>query len=280
MALPITFLSDYGLADEFVGVVHGVIARLCPEARVIDISHGVPRHGVLHGALVLSRALPFTPPGVHLAVVDPEVGARRRAIALRTAREDRLLVGPDNGLLIPAAEAFGGVAEAVEISHSPWRLEPVSATFHGRDLFAPVAARLAGGEALALAGEPLESADLVALGTPRGRREPDGSLVAHVVGADSFGNVMLDIAHEQLAESTLRLGRPVRLELGGRTIEAQFGQAFADVAPGEVIVYEDASRTLAVAINTGDAANDLVMRPGDEVRLDGAAHDRRDSKGR
>src|SRR3954449_13015018 len=155
LMLPVTFLSDYGLADEFVGVCHAVIARIAPEARVIDLSHGIPRHDVRSGALVLARALPYAPPGVHLAVVDPEVGARRRAVALLTAEEERLLVGPDNGLLMPAAERFGGVLEAVEISTSPWRLEPVSATFHGRDLFAPVAARLAGGEALAAAGTPL-----------------------------------------------------------------------------------------------------------------------------
>src|SRR5580765_4897022 len=124
-ARPITFLSDYGLVDEFVGVVHGVIAGICPEAVVVDLSHGVPRHDVQAGALMLARALPYMPVGVHLAVVDPEVGARRRAIALRTALDDRLLVGPDNGLLLPAADRFGWVTEAVEISTSPWRLEPV-----------------------------------------------------------------------------------------------------------------------------------------------------------
>src|SRR3982751_4578531 len=160
MARPITFLSDYGLADEFVGVVHGVIARLCPGAHVIDISHGVPRHGVLPGALTLARALPYVPTGVHLAVVDPEVGARRRAVALRTAEEDRMLVGPDNGLLLPAAERFGGIAEAGEIPTSTWRLEHVAATFHGRDVFAPVAARLAAGEPLAEAAAPLEPGEL------------------------------------------------------------------------------------------------------------------------
>src|SRR4051794_11508938 len=215
MPRPITFLSDYGLADEFVGVVHGVIARLCPDARVIDITHGVPRHGVLPGALALARALPFMPAGVHLAVVDPEVGARRRAVALRTAEEDRLLVGPDNGLLMPAAERFGGCVEAVEISTSPWRLEPVSATFHGRDLFAPVAARLAAGEPLAEAGEPMDPSELVPLGLPRARTEPDGSVVAHAVFVDGFGNVGLDVSHEQLRESGLRLGRAALVELGG-----------------------------------------------------------------
>jgi S-adenosyl-L-methionine hydrolase (adenosine-forming) len=267
MARPITFLSDYGLADEFVGVVHGVIARVCPGATVIDISHGVPRHGVLPGALTLARALPYMPPGVHLAVVDPEVGARRRAVALRTAEEDRLLVGPDNGLLTLAAERFGGCVEAVEISHSKWRLEPVAATFHGRDVFAPVAAQLAAGAQLALAGEPMDPDDLVTLDRTHARTEADGSVVAEVVAMDAFGNVQLDMEHEQLADSGLRLGRPIRLELGGRTVDAVFARAFADVAPGEVLLYEDASRTLALAVNTGDAADELILRPGDEVRI-------------
>src|SRR6266576_1268693 len=121
-ARPITFLSDYGLSDEFVGVAHGVIAGICPEATVIDISPGGPRQDVQAGALMLARALPYMPAGVHLAVVDPEVGARRRAVALRLAQDGRFLVGPDNGLLMPAAERFGGIEQAVEISSSAWRL--------------------------------------------------------------------------------------------------------------------------------------------------------------
>ena len=261
-ASTITFLSDYGLADEFVGVVHGVIARLCPDARVIDLSHGVPRHDTVAGAFALERALPFTPAGVHLAVVDPEVGARRRAIALRTADEDRLLVGPDNGLLMAAADRFGGAVEAMEVSRSPWRLEPVSATFHGRDVFAPVAARLAAGEALADAGEPLEVSDLVPLDLPTARVE-DGVLVAHVVGADGFGNVLLDATHD-LARDALRLGRRVRV--GER--EVTFARTFADVVPGELLLYEDAGGRLALAVNSGDARSELGLGSGDEVRLD------------
>ncbi len=119
MARVLTFLSDYGHDDDFVGVCHGVIARIAPDARVIDITHGIPRHDVRSGALVLRRALPYFPAGVHLAVVDPEVGAERRAVALRTAEEDRILVGPDNGLLLPAAKRFGGVAEAVDDQRAP-----------------------------------------------------------------------------------------------------------------------------------------------------------------
>jgi S-adenosylmethionine hydrolase len=167
----VTLLTDYGYEDEFVGVCHGVIARLAPAVRVIDVTHGVARHDVRSGALILRRALPYLPPGVHLAVVDPGVGGERRAVALRTADEDRLLVGPDNGLLSLAAASFAGAVEAVDVSHSPHRLEPVSATFHGRDTFAPVAARLAEGAPLAEAGEPIDPADLVALELPRARAE-------------------------------------------------------------------------------------------------------------
>ena len=135
---------------------HAVIARICPSANVIDIAHGIPRHDPRAGALILRDALPFAPAGVHLAIVDPDVGARRRAVALELP-DDQTLVGPDNGLLSLAAERLGGALSAVEISRSPWRLEPVSATFHGRDIFAPVAARLAAGEPLADAGEPVRS---------------------------------------------------------------------------------------------------------------------------
>src|SRR6202012_4410672 len=127
-------LTDYGLVDDFVGVLHGVLAKLCPAARVIDLTHGIPRHDVRAGAGVLAHSLPFLPVGIHVAVVDPSVGSERGALALRT-RDGRVLVGPDNGLLWLAAEAAGGVLEAVEIARSPWRLEPVSATFHGRDIF-------------------------------------------------------------------------------------------------------------------------------------------------
>lgn len=269
MARTITFLSDYGLADEFVGVVHGVIARICPEARVIDVGHGVPRQDVAAGARVLARALPYVPAGVHLAVVDPEVGARRRAVALRTAEDDRLLVGPDNGLLLPAAERFGGVVEAMEISASPWRLEPVSATFHGRDLFAPVAARLAAGAPLAEAGTPLEPGELTRAEITRGRVE-DGVLVAHVTGVDAFGNLSLDASHEDLAGTGLRLGRPIAVRLHGRRATGVCARTFADVKPGGLLLYEDAGGTLALAVNGGDAAALLGSRGGDEVRVEPA----------
>lgn len=258
----VTFLSDYGLHDDFVGVCHGVIARIAPEVRVIDVTHGIARHDVRSGALILRRALPYAPAGVHLAVVDPEVGARRRAVALRCAEEGRVLVGPDNGLLHPAAERFGGVVEAVDIGRSPLRLQPVSASFHGRDVFAPVAAALADGAALADAGEPLDPDELVVLALPRAEQRPDG-LLAHVLQADRYGNVVLDAEHADLAGSGLRLGHPIAVN--GRA--AQYATTFADVPAGGLLLYEDGYRTLALAVNRGSALQTLGLELDDDVLI-------------
>jgi S-adenosylmethionine hydrolase len=262
----ITFLSDYGHDDDFVGVCHGVIASLCPQARVIDLGHGIPRHDVRAGALVLRGSLPFTPPGVHLAVVDPDVGAARRAVALRVAEDARLLVGPDNGLLMLAADAFGGVVEAADIGRSPFRLEPVSATFHGRDLFAPVAAQLAGGAALSETGDPCDPDALVRVELPRPRRE-DGVIVAHAMYVDRFGNVQLNVSHDDLDGAGLRLGKPVTVQAGDARQTAHYGRTFADVAPGALLLYEDAHRTLALAVSRGSAAGRLEVTVDDELRL-------------
>jgi len=259
----ITFLTDYGLGDDFVGVCHGVIARIAPEARVIDLTHGIERHDVRGGALVLRRALPYVPAGVHLAVVDPGVGGERRAVAIRCADEDRVLVGPDNGLLIPAADAFGGAIEAVDIGRSPHRLEPVSATFHGRDLFAPVAAHLAAGAPFGAAGEPFSADDLTPLALPE-PRIAEGAVIAHVLAVDRFGNATLDVEHAELAGTGLRLGRTVRVN----GLPVHYAQRFVDVAPGEPLLYEDAYRTLALAVNRGSAAELLGLKRDDEIRLE------------
>ena len=262
MARVVTFLTDYGYDDEFVGVCHGVIARLAPEVRVLDMTHGVARHDVRSGALILRRALPYFPPGVHLAVVDPGVGGERRAVALRTAEEDRLLVGPDNGLLSLAAARFGGAVEAVDVSHSPHRLEPVSATFHGRDTFAPVAARLAEGAPPAEAGEPMDPADLVALELPRARVE-GSDIVSHALAFDRFGNVMLGVEHEELTGLGLRLGD--RVVVNGE--DARYASTFVDVPPGDLLLYEDAYRALSLAVNRGSAAERLGLGLDAEVRI-------------
>ena len=261
----VTFLSDYGLEDPFVGVCHGVIARRCPEARVIDLSHGIPRHDVRAGAIALRDAIAFVPVGVHLAIVDPEVGAERRAIALETADGNRF-VGPDNGLLWLAAERCGGPAEAADISRSAHRLEPVSATFHGRDIFAPVAAALAAGEALAESGEPIEVSEVATLELPRAEIR-DGELVAHVVSLDRFGNAALDATHAQLLEAGVTLGREFEVEVAGLQAGGRMLTTFAEASAGTLLLYEDAQQMLALALNRGSAADHLALHPGAELRI-------------
>ena len=257
----ITFLSDYGLADDFVGVCHGVIATICPAARVIDLHHAIRRHDVRAGAIVLAAALPYMPVGVHLAVVDPDVGAERRAVALGLA-DGRVLVGPDNGLLMPAAEQGGGILAAADIARSKFRLEPVSATFHGRDIFAPIAAALANGVSIAEVGDPLDPAELVALDLPRARATAAG-LVTHALHADRFGNVMLDAAHDDLAGSGLKLGRGVTVN--GRP--ALYATTFADVPAGGLLLYEDGYRVLSLAVNRGSALGELGLTLDDDEIL-------------
>jgi len=214
------------------------------------------------GALVLRRALPYFPAGVHLAVVDPEVGGERRAVAVRTAQDDRVLVGPDNGLLALAIERFGGAVEAIDIAHSRRRLEPSSATFHGRDVFAPVAAYLAAGDPFADAGEPIDPSELSTLHMPTAT-QANGGLVAHALAFDRFGNVMLDAEHAELVASGLKLGHRVTVneEL------AHYARTFTDVPPGELLLYEDAYRTLALAVNRGSAALHLGLDLDAEVHI-------------
>jgi S-adenosylmethionine hydrolase len=266
-ARPITFLSDYGSADEFAGVCRAVIARIAPDAAVIDLTHGIPRHDVARGAMVLASALAYAPAGVHLAVVDPGVGSPRKAVAVRVAEEDRLLVGPDNGLLAAAIERFGGAVEAVDVSLSPVRLEPISATFHGRDIFAPVAAHLALGGAPGSLGEPIDPAELLTVDLPEPEIEAEQGLVAVVGDVDVFGNAGLIASVEPAAEAGLKLGRPLLIEAGGVTHEAVYALTFADVDEGGLLLYLDASGSLALAVNRGSAAERLGLEAGDRVAL-------------
>jgi S-adenosylmethionine hydrolase len=244
-------------------VCHGVIRRIAPDVPIVDVTHGITRHGVRHGALVLAATLPYMPVGVHMAVVDPQVGTERRAVALRCG-DGRLLVGPDNGVLSLAWKRAGGVVEAVDVSRSPHRLEPVSATFHGRDLFAPVTAHLAAGAELADAGDPLDADELVALELPSPRVE-DGAVVAHALVVDGFGNVSLDIEHRHLLELGLVLGSPVAVRVTHLERRATFVQTFADVSAGELLIYEDAWGAVALAVNRGDAAADLSLSVDGEL---------------
>jgi S-adenosylmethionine hydrolase len=262
----ITFLSDYGYRDEFVGVCHGVIARRCPTARIIDLSHGVPRHDVRAGALMLRAALPYTPPGIHLAVVDPGVGTARRAVALAVEEQPRILVGPDNGLLMAAAATFGGVQDGVEISNSRERLEPTSATFHGRDIFAPVAAALAAGVPLHEVGEPIAPDGLATLQLPEARVE-NNTLLTHVLTIDGYGNVGLDATAELAAKVGINEASGLIVEASGMQTPAQLGSTLAAGPAATLLVYRDARGALALAVNRGSGAAQLALGLDDELRL-------------
>jgi S-adenosyl-L-methionine hydrolase (adenosine-forming) len=261
----VTLLTDYGRDDDFVGVCHAVIAGIAPEARVIDLTHGIARHEVRDAALVLRNTLPYLPVGVHVAIVDPQVGTERRAVALRT-EDGRLFVGPDNGVLSLAWQEAGGVSEAVDVTRSPHRLEPVSATFHGRDVFCPVAAHLANGDELAEAGEPLNPDELETIDLPQPHTEGD-TVLAHVLSIDRYGNAALNVSHEDLAGSGITLGGQVEIVSGTEHFHAAVTQTFADVRPGDILVYEDSYRALSIAINRGDAAATLKLAPDSEVRI-------------
>ena len=264
MPLPISFLSDYGHDDEFVGVCHGVIEQIAPGALVIDVAHGLPPHSIRPAAVVLRNTLPYLPVGVHLAVVDPGVGSDRRPLALRCG--DRLLVGPDNGLLLPAADRAGGVDQAVDLSASPWRLEPVSATFHGRDVFAPVAARLALGKSLDRAGEPLDPDALVRIELPR-PEVSEGAVVGHVLYVDRFGNAQLDLSADEMATAGIEPGGRIEVESGTRSGVARYARTFADAAAGELLAYVDSYGALALAVNRGDARAQLGLELDAAVRI-------------
>jgi len=261
----ITFLTDFGLGDDFVGVCHGVMKRIAPDCEVIDITHGIAPQAVLQGALTLANTLPYMPAGVHLAVVDPGVGTGRRALALRTG-DGRFFVGPDNGLLLPAAERLGGIEAAHELTNPEYMLEPVSRTFHGRDVFSPAAAHLASGVAPAEFGPPLDVEMLVRLDLPA----PDvsrGRLRATVVDVDRFGNVQLNLRREHLETAGIEPGRQVELELALDRYYAVAARTFADARRGDIVLYEDSYRNVAIAINGGNASEMFGVKPGRELRI-------------
>jgi S-adenosylmethionine hydrolase len=261
----ITFLTDFGLQDDFVGTCHGVMKRIAPDVQVIDITHGIPAQAVLQGALTLANTLPFMPEGVHLAVVDPGVGGARRALALRDV-QGRIHVGPDNGLLLPAAEKFGGIAEAHELTNPEYALESVSRTFHGRDLFSPAAAHLSLGVPLAELGPPLAVDALARLDIPR----PEVGLSrirCTVLSIDSFGNVQLNLDRSHLEEVGVVPGTRVELQVASERYYAVAARTFADARPGDIILYEDAYRNVSIAITDGRAAAMLGIREGQDLRI-------------
>jgi S-adenosylmethionine hydrolase len=265
VAVFVTFLTDFGLQDDFVGTCHGVIKRIAPETQIIDVTLGIRPGRVLQGALVLANTLPYMPVGVHLAVVDPGVGGGRRPLALRDA-EGRQYVGPDNGLLLPAAERNGGVAAAHELANPAYALASVSRTFHGRDLVSPAAAHLSLGVPLAELGPPIDPDALVRLDIP----EPEVGLSrirATILGVDRFGNISLNLTRDHLDRASIVPGTRVELSARGERYYAVAARTFGDAGAGDLILYEDSYRNLAVAVSRGSAADLLGIEEGSEILI-------------
>lgn len=260
----VTFLSDFGLKDGFVGTCHGVIKRIAPEVQIIDITHGIPPQAVLQGAFVLASTVGYMPVGVHLAIVDPGVGGPRRALALRDA-EGRQYIGPDNGLLVPAASR-AGISSAHEIVNPDYALGSISRTFHGRDLFSPAAAHLARGVPIEELGPPLDPDALVRLELPE-PRIVDGVIDATSLYVDSFGNIALNLSRDEVETLGIVVGTRLEIEHAGERFYAVMARTFADARPGDVILYEDSYRNMAVAISSGSAAKMLHAAAGQRIRI-------------
>jgi S-adenosyl-L-methionine hydrolase (adenosine-forming) len=260
----LTFLSDFGLEDGFVAACHGVAVRIAPAIPVIDITHLVPPGDVRRGAAVLSQTVPSMPPAVHVAVVDPGVGTARRAVAIQAP--SGILVGPDNGVLSWAASALGGASRAVLLTNEALWNHPVSRTFHGRDIFMPVAAHLATGAEFGQAGTEVAVADLVTLASPTSRML-EGEAEGEVLSVDRFGNVQLSIPSDAAAELGISIGSVMTIRCNRRELSAPFVETFGSVAPGELIAFTDSAGLISLAISNGSAAEALSLPPGARVRI-------------
>jgi S-adenosylmethionine hydrolase len=259
----VTFLSDYGLQDEFVGVCHGVMLGIKSDLRIIDIHHNILRQDVRHGAIVLQQSIKFMPEGVHLAVVDPAVGTERRAIAIES-RHGNVFVAPDNGLVVPAANECGGIKAAHLLTNRSLMLSPMSATFHGRDVFAPAAAHIANGVELKDFGPEVAAEDLSVLEIPMAWTHDD-HLHAEVLQLDRFGNLQLNFNQKMLATVGMDEGKRVEIRMEGHRLQVPFGTSFADVEAGEFVLVEDSYEKLSLAVNKGDAAGRLQAGAGSTI---------------
>lgn len=267
MSLPISFLSDFGRDDEFVGVVHGVIATLAPESRVIDITHGIRPGDVRAGALALTRAIQYLPRGVMLAVVDPGVGTRRRALAAET--EVGYFVGPDNGLLSPAVAMVGGATRIVSIENPDARIPSSGATFAGRDVFAPAAAVLAAGDmSLGELGPQVDPESVSPLLLPLAETH-NGTVRGEAWWIDRFGNAQTNVSPEELGGVGLRPGSTITVKVGPRLHQVRWVSAYGDVEEGDPLVHVDSSGLIALAIRNGRADEELAIGEGTPVSFVG-----------
>ncbi|MGV9329683.1 SAM hydrolase/SAM-dependent halogenase family protein [Streptosporangium sandarakinum] len=263
MTSVITILTDYGLQDGYVASCHGVIVGISPEARIIDVCHQVPTGDVRRAAAILAQTVPHMPPAVHIAVVDPGGGARR-AVAIEAG--DHVFLGPDNGVLSWAVQANGGARAAYELTNEELFRRPVAPTFHGRDVFAPVAAFLTIGRRPPELGPPIPLDRLVSLPAPTSRVR-EGTVEGEVLSVDGHGNTQLSVTGGDLDTLGARPGGTLVVWLGRRHVTVPFRETFAAVAPGELVAFTDSAGLLSLAVHAGDASQRLGLPPGAHVRL-------------
>jgi S-adenosylmethionine hydrolase len=258
----VTFLSDYGHDDVFVGVCKGVVAQIAPHVRIIDVCHLITPQDVEQGATQFAGAMPYLPMGIHLAVVDPQA-VHARGVVVRTG-DGSLLVGPDNGLLSLAWDARGGIEQVVEVANRELWLVDVHATFRGRDIYAPVAGHLAAGRPLTDVGPSVDPAALTRLAV----HEPvvdDDHVHAEIRAVDHFGNASLNIARSDLEAAGMALGDVVEVRCNGRTLSVPFTPTFGEVAPGKLTLCEDSFHAVQLAVNAGRASQELRVNRGDPI---------------
>lgn len=263
----ISFLTDYGTSDEFVGVVKSVIRSIAPQVAVLDITHEVDPHDIRAGGLALARAAQYLVPGVVLAVVDPGVGTDRKAVAVEVGDGQSVLVGPDNGLLAPAVALVGGATRAVVLDNPAYHLPAPGPTFDGRDVFGPAAAHLCAGVALDELGTLIDPNLLRPGILPVAGPDKDGSYAAEVLWIDRFGNAQLNVDPDEVAA----FGDAITLSAGGQTRTVQRVRSFSEVPPGGVGLIVDAYGLLAITVDRGSAAAELRLNEGDAVSLRAAA---------
>jgi S-adenosylmethionine hydrolase len=265
----ISFLSDYGLQDEFVGVVKAVIRSIAPDVTVLDITHDVPAHDIRAGALTLARSIQYLPPGVVLAVVDPGVGSERRAVAVEVGgegeQERAYLIGPDNGLLAPAVALSGGARRAVALTNSEYHLDAPGPTFAGRDIFAPAAAYLCRGVELDELGEPVDPYTLLPGIVPLSRVE-NGGVVGEVLWVDRFGNVQLNVGPDEVEA----MGERLLIKYGTKSRLALRVVSYSELKTGQLGLLVDSYGLLSLALDRSPASEELRLGPGDAVTIEPA----------
>jgi S-adenosylmethionine hydrolase len=261
----VSFLSDYGRTDEFVGVCHAVMLDVVPELRIVDVTHDIPAFDVRAGALALVRAVQYLPDGVVLAIIDPGVGTGRRCIAVEV--EGGVLVGPDNGLLAPAVAMLGGARRVVALENQSYQLPAPGPTFAGRDVMAPAAAHLSAGVPIGDLGPDVDPASLAPGLVPLPREDDDGTIVGEVLWVDRYGNCQLNVAPELLAARGVEPGGIVGVRVGEDERRARWVRTFGEAKPSELVILVDSYGMCALALDQRSAAAQLKLRAGHAVTI-------------